>query len=298
MCITFFNIPKNDSKIPFFILFNRDENALRSTESLHFWPDDPNILAGRDKVFKGTWFGLNKKTHHIAFLTNLKDDKIKLIPFQIKKLSRGAVISSFLDSDFYSGNSVDNFVRNLLENSHKYNPFNLVLGNLKKKELIFVDIYHKKTFKFEKGEIYGFSNNLMDFSKWTKVEDGLCKIKNIFHDIDVRKPEVLLDIMNCRDNYGIIDKNEESSIFIEPYVEDKKCKITLTVSTSMLFVENKEVFFYEFQNNINLTDLKKNILGKGEKKKLKDYVKLYMILRKMKKFKINKTMSLENFNIK
>ena len=298
MCITFFHIPKNDSKIPFFVFFNRDESGLRLTDNLNYWEEDPNILGGRDNALKGTWFGVNKKTFHIAFLTNLDDDNIKLNPFRLGMLSRGKVISNFLCSDFYNNNTVENFIEDLLVNSDKYNPFNLVLGNLKNQDLIFVDIYHKKTIKFDKGQIYGFSNNLMKFSKWEKVEDGLRKIKKIKNEIDANKPEVILNIMNCIDNYGVLDKTEESSIFIDPFFSDKRCKIKLTVSTTMLFIQNKEVFFYEYQNKIDFSKLKKEILGDQKKKKLKDYVKFIMTLRKMKHFEMQKTNSFEKFTLK
>lgn len=51
MCTCFFFIPCENSKIPFFICFNRDENPLRITVPLDHWEEDNNVIGGRDGVF-------------------------------------------------------------------------------------------------------------------------------------------------------------------------------------------------------------------------------------------------------
>ena len=78
MCTCFFYLPLKNSKIPFFICFNRDENPLRKTIQLDFWEEDKNVLGGRDGVFKGSWFSVNVKNFNVAFLTNLDDESLKI----------------------------------------------------------------------------------------------------------------------------------------------------------------------------------------------------------------------------
>lgn len=45
--------------------------ACRPTQNLHWWPDKPWVLAGRDTVGHGTWLGCSKHGR-LAFLTNLR----------------------------------------------------------------------------------------------------------------------------------------------------------------------------------------------------------------------------------
>ena len=43
------------------LLMNRDERWNRQAEAIHFWPENQEILAGRDGEGGGTWLGINKK---------------------------------------------------------------------------------------------------------------------------------------------------------------------------------------------------------------------------------------------
>ena len=52
---------------------NRDEYFDRPTQPVHFWPDQPSILAGRDTMReeRGTWMGVSK-AGRFAVLTNFR----------------------------------------------------------------------------------------------------------------------------------------------------------------------------------------------------------------------------------
>ena len=43
------------------LLANRDEFFRRPSLPLDYWPDAPDILAGRDLIGHGTWLGVNRK---------------------------------------------------------------------------------------------------------------------------------------------------------------------------------------------------------------------------------------------
>ena len=49
----------------------------------------------------GTWFGLNKKTGNVAFLTNLEYTRNGLILAKANKWSRGDLVRIFISSNFY-----------------------------------------------------------------------------------------------------------------------------------------------------------------------------------------------------
>lgn len=53
------------------VVANRDEFFARPTQDAHFWPDAPQIFAGRDLQGKGTWLGTTT-TGTFAALTNYR----------------------------------------------------------------------------------------------------------------------------------------------------------------------------------------------------------------------------------
>eukprot|EP00536_Pseudo-nitzschia_multiseries_P015973 jgi/Psemu1/292276/fgenesh1_pg.990_\ len=89
MCIAFFEWTEDR----FLVCHNRDEYFSRPTTNTEWWPDEFvggsggnrnrnrnrnddrfEILAPRDVVSGGTWFGFEKTTGRCAFLTNIRDD--------------------------------------------------------------------------------------------------------------------------------------------------------------------------------------------------------------------------------
>jgi uncharacterized protein with NRDE domain len=57
-------------RCPLVIAANRDEFHARAAEAAHWWPQD--ILAGRDRVGGGTWFGITRRGRW-ALLTNFRE---------------------------------------------------------------------------------------------------------------------------------------------------------------------------------------------------------------------------------
>jgi uncharacterized protein with NRDE domain len=51
---------------------NRDEFHARPAAPAGFWPDAPQILAGRDLEAQGTWLGISR-SGRFAAITNIRD---------------------------------------------------------------------------------------------------------------------------------------------------------------------------------------------------------------------------------
>jgi len=279
MCITFFYLPSDPAKQTLFIAFNRDESTLRLTDDLHRWNNDPNLIAGTDTVFKGTWFGVNVKTQNIAFLTNLVDPLVGT-EFKFNMRSRGDLIRVFLSSDFYDRYTFDGYLDQIIEHCAEYNPFNPVFGNLSLNNFYYIDIVHciKKT--LPKDTLLGYSNNLAFVNSWPKVERGLELISKL-GEITVDKADLLLQAMHDKESFGITDPDEEASIFIDPYFNEEMLIVTATVSTSILFVHNKKARFLEDrQNLVDLNKVKNFMLKRKTKIRLSKYVRFVMFMRK------------------
>lgn len=120
MCIISFHI-QDHPKYKLILIANRDEAYERPTAPLHFWDDEPHILAGRDLKAKGTWLGITKQGK-IAALTNYRDPK----QIATEKQSRGDIIRNYLSNQ----QAAIPFLHELQNNRHHFNGFNLLLGTV------------------------------------------------------------------------------------------------------------------------------------------------------------------------
>ncbi len=50
-----------EEPIPLLVLANRDEFYDRPSEAADYWQESPAMIAGRDLVSGGTWFGVNNQ---------------------------------------------------------------------------------------------------------------------------------------------------------------------------------------------------------------------------------------------
>lgn len=296
MCITFFYFPSDPTKQTLFIAFNRDESTLRLTDDLHRWIEDPNLIAGTDTVLKGTWFGINAKTQNIAFLTNLEDPLVGS-EFKFNMRSRGDLIRVFLRSDFYERYTFDGYLDQIIEHCSEYNPFNPVFGNLMLNKFYYIDIIHCVKKELPTDTLLGFSNNLAFCNSWPKVERGAELISKLC-PVTIEKVDALLEVMRDKENFGITDPKEESSIFIEPYFDDEKLKVLATVSTSFLFVHDKKAHFLEYRRNlIDLNKVKNFMLSRKTSARLKNYIRFVMFMRKETIFRSSEHLTSIDFDL-
>lgn len=103
---------------PLVVVANRDEFHRRPTAPLGFWPDAPQVLAGRDLQSGGTWMGTTRRGRFAA-LTNYRDPSSQ----RADARSRGLLVSAFLRGD----ETARHYGATVQRHGRDYNGFNLLL---------------------------------------------------------------------------------------------------------------------------------------------------------------------------
>jgi len=142
--------------LPLIVAANRDEAYQRPTQAAAFWSGHPQLLAGRDLEKGGTWMGVTT-TGRFAALTNYRDPLAR----KSGAPSRGLLVSGFLTD----GSSSGDYLAALLPERHRYEDFNLVVGD--GKTLCYLGSRDDRVHQLQPG-IYGVSNHLMN-TPWPKV---------------------------------------------------------------------------------------------------------------------------------
>jgi uncharacterized protein with NRDE domain len=181
MCTIFFAFNYFEN-YPFVYLGNRDEFHKRATERARF---HGNILMGQDLEKLGTWFAV-RKDGRIAFLTNYRD----MINISKEAISRGQLILDYLRNN----KSALDYLEALKSYSHKFNDFNLILGDMN--QLYYFSSVQNSYRKLKPG-LYGLSNGLLDES-WYKVDLGKDLVKA--SHVDVESYFHILDNNNLADD--------------------------------------------------------------------------------------------------
>lgn len=143
---------------PLVLVANRDEFYRRPTQPAHWWPESPDLLAGKDLQAGGTWMGLTR-SGRFAAITNVREPGRKTE--QAK--SRGLLPQQFLQGKV----STDAFSTQLKQSRARYNGYNLLFGEVG--ALHYFSNRHPQR-QLQPG-IYGLSNADLDCS-WPKVELG------------------------------------------------------------------------------------------------------------------------------
>lgn len=141
---------------PLVVAANRDEVRTRPTRPAAFWPEAPDVFAGRDLLAGGTWLGVTRQGRFAA-LTNYRDPE----RVEDNKASRGALPARFLTSDIRP----EDFLEELHAESHRYNGYNLLFGDA---DSLWVYSNIEQDGRALPPGIYGLSNHLLD-TPWPKV---------------------------------------------------------------------------------------------------------------------------------
>ena len=175
MCLILFGIDITPD-IPFILAANRDEFYARPTRAMAFWPESPDILAGRDLQAGGTWFGVSRPGRFAA-LTNYRD----LTRIKADAPSRGEIIPDALG---FPG-SVPAYLSRLDSWASQYSGFNLLAGEAGGEVYWYSNI--TREIKRVPPGFHGLSNAFLD-TPWPKVALGRQlleeAVRNTFPDED------------------------------------------------------------------------------------------------------------------
>jgi len=133
---------------------NRDEFHQRPAQEMHWWTDNPDILAGRDLQAGGTWLAVSKPGR-FATVTNYREQ----IATRPALRSRGEIITNFVSSK----TPVAHFVSSL--QGDDYAGFSLLAAD--RNELWYVSNRGDQAVQLAPG-VYGLSNASLD-TPWTKL---------------------------------------------------------------------------------------------------------------------------------
>ena len=145
--------------LPLAVAANRDEWRERPAQAAHWWPDHPQLLAGRDLQAGGTWLGVTRGGRFAA-VTNFRDPSDKRTDVK----SRGALVSEFL----LGADPPARFLASLAARARDYNGFNLILGDAD--TLFYFGSREGVARRIEPG-VHGLSNHVLD-EPWPKVTFG------------------------------------------------------------------------------------------------------------------------------
>ncbi len=154
---------------------NRDEWRDRQAEPAHWWPDHPELLAGRDLQAGGTWMGVTRNGRFAA-VTNFRDPADR----RSTARSRGTLVTEFL----LGTEAPARFLSNLAARSGDYNGFNLILGDMA--SLFYFGSREGVARAIEPG-VHGLSNHLLD-EPWPKVVRGRMRMQEALTEHDPAEP--------------------------------------------------------------------------------------------------------------
>lgn len=238
---------------PLIIAANRDEFYDRPTAPLDFWPDHPDILAGRDLKNHGTWLGVNTQGK-VAAVTNYREPDAK----PDTGISRGRLVS-----DFLAGKTpAENYLDTIAGQKDAYSGFNLIAG--KADRLLWYSNRGGVITIIDPG-IHAVSNHLLD-TPWPKTEtirQGMAAVVGAQGEIDPEEIfSLLADTTRPPDEQlpdtGIGPDWERtlSPVFITSSIYGTRCSSVIRVDTAgnILFCErtfdpskNSETRCFEIQ---------------------------------------------------
>ena len=264
MCITFFKISKT-GKYKLVLGFNREIDMQRPTRPLGYWESDPHIIGGQDLVLGGYCLALNKETGHLAILTNFSE-----LPenqaFQYNKKSRGDVVHDFVASRFYelhpsldASNAAFEYARSALARMKEYNPFNLIVGNLKDPELKFYgfDYFCDEPVLFELEKFHGVSNS--KFSEpYPRTSRGLSLIEEGRSKQAEGLDEAVLIEQVLQDKVRVGGKRSDDAIYMVPEVIKQRVvygllsqQVITVEQTGKLMVKERFNYLKEYFNKFH-----------------------------------------------
>lgn len=155
---------KASPQFPLILLANRDEFYNRPSRAAGIWPENPDILAGKDLRGGGTWLGISQ-SGRLAAITNFREPPVTPAPKNNTAApSRGELTLNFLSASIPG----EEYLQELTEQASSYAGFNLLIDD--GQQLFYYSNRNQKIEPLSAG-IYGLSNHLIN-TPWPKVAQG------------------------------------------------------------------------------------------------------------------------------
>lgn len=169
MCLLIF-AHRVSPRYPLVVAANRDEFHARPTAQSGFWPEQPDLLAGRDLEQGGTWMGVTRQGRFAA-ITNYRDPA-RTAP---APRSRGELPLNFLTG----AQGPESYLAELARGASDYAGFNLLLGEGNALWYFTNSVpEQERTPQRLPPGIYGLSNAQLD-TPWPKVLRGKEKLQQL-----------------------------------------------------------------------------------------------------------------------
>lgn len=163
---------------------NRDEFHRRPAQPAGFWPEAPQLLAGRDLTQGGTWCGVTRDGR-VAAVTNYRDPSMA----EAGKRSRGHLVRDYL----LGGEGAELSAAQVERRKPVYSEFNLMLGDAQ--GLWYVGSRAMGPQRIEAG-VHGISNGPFDMA-WPKVRHARDGLSRLVAE-DAVTPEALFELLSSR----------------------------------------------------------------------------------------------------
>ncbi|XP_058794748.1 transport and Golgi organization protein 2 [Phymastichus coffea] len=226
MCILFIyhNPSPSTNSYRLILIANRDEYYARPAKPAHYWKDYPECLGGTDMEpgrEGGTWLALAPKKGRIGVLLNLNGT-----PKSTEGRGRGFLIRDYLTTQENTMSHANN-LHETNQNTQCYNPYNLVMIDLRRSDVCYVSSEkgHRGP-QILQDKILGFGNSGIE-TPYKKVLAGKEKfeklVTNATNSQQNQLIEMLLQFLKQEERYLPDDElkkrspeafNELSSIFV------------------------------------------------------------------------------------
>jgi uncharacterized protein with NRDE domain len=163
---------------------NRDEFHNRPAAAAQFWPEAPQLLAGRDLSQGGTWCGITR-TGRVAAVTNYRDPSRA----EPGKRSRGHLVRDYL----LGPKDAEAAAEEMERQKGAYSEFNLLLGDVQ--GLWYVGSRALGPQRITPG-VHGISNGAFDLA-WPKVRHACAGLERVLRQDDI-DPGQLFEVLGSR----------------------------------------------------------------------------------------------------
>lgn len=171
-------------RYPLILAANRDEFHRRPATAAGFWPQAPQLLAGRDETQGGAWCGVTRQGR-MAAVTNYRDPSMA----EAGKRSRGHLVRDYLTGQAGAADAASRVESDKAD----YSEFNLLLGD--GQGLWYVGSRSVGPASIDPG-VHGLSNGLLN-TPWPKVEHAKAGLSEQLSRDSV-SVDVLFDVLGSR----------------------------------------------------------------------------------------------------